>query len=78
MTKSSGIEFWDDARDPRHGTVNGYTNLLCSCDRCREAWRVAHKAYMHRDNNLEKHADRAIAARGGTRTKPYKPRQREE
>lgn len=25
------------ANDPRHGTWNGYTNLGCRCDRCREA-----------------------------------------
>lgn len=23
--------------DPRHGTYNGYSNLKCRCDRCREA-----------------------------------------
>ena len=26
--------------DPRHGTVNGYGNLKCRCDRCRETWAV--------------------------------------
>lgn len=26
--------------DPRHGTGNGYRNLGCRCDRCREAHRV--------------------------------------
>lgn len=25
--------------DPRHGTVNGYTNLRCRCGRCRLAWQ---------------------------------------
>lgn len=24
--------------DPRHGTANGYNNLKCRCDRCRQAW----------------------------------------
>ncbi len=24
--------------DSRHGTVNGYQNLHCRCDRCRGAW----------------------------------------
>lgn len=24
--------------DPRHGTVNGYGNLRCSCPECRAAW----------------------------------------
>lgn len=25
--------------DPRHGTVNGYTNLKCRCDKCKQAIR---------------------------------------
>ncbi len=29
--------FADDPVDPRHGTVNGYSNLRCRCDRCRAA-----------------------------------------
>jgi hypothetical protein len=24
--------------DPRHGTPNGYNNLGCRCQRCRDAW----------------------------------------
>lgn len=24
--------------DPRHGTVNGYSNLGCRCDECRASW----------------------------------------
>lgn len=27
----------DNPNDPRHGTVNGYNNLRCRCDRCRTA-----------------------------------------
>jgi hypothetical protein len=34
--------------DPRHGTTNGYGNLGCRCDACREAARVSHAAYMTR------------------------------
>lgn len=34
--------------DPRHGTTNGYGNLGCRCDRCREAHRINHNAYMTR------------------------------
>ncbi|KWX25625.1 hypothetical protein AFM11_05190 [Mycolicibacterium wolinskyi] len=34
--------------DPRHGTTNGYGNLYCRCDRCREANRLSHSAYMKR------------------------------
>jgi hypothetical protein len=26
--------------DPRHGTVNGYSNWSCRCDECRAAWSV--------------------------------------
>lgn len=42
------------ATDPRHGTINGYTNLMCRCGRCRTAnatymvvWRRRnpHKTY---------------------------------
>lgn len=31
-----------DQKDPRHGTVTGYSSYRCRCDRCRGAWR----AYM--------------------------------
>lgn len=34
--------------DPRHGTPNGYGNLKCRCDACREANRVVHAQYMAR------------------------------
>lgn len=26
------------ADDPRHGTLNGYSNQRCRCDACRAAW----------------------------------------
>lgn len=29
--------FQDNPDDPRHGTINGYNNLKCRCDRCRAA-----------------------------------------
>lgn len=32
--------------DPRHGTLNGYGNLGCRCDRCRAANTAAHRDYM--------------------------------
>ncbi|MCE0485434.1 hypothetical protein [Ornithinimicrobium sediminis] len=32
--------------DPRHGTINGYGNLGCRCDACREAHRENHMRYM--------------------------------
>jgi hypothetical protein len=43
------------ADDPRHGTINGYTNLACRCPECREAWRV----YMNESNHrLGRHRPR--------------------
>lgn len=40
--------FAADLSDKRHGTPNGYVNLKCRCDRCREAHAIAHHAYMVR------------------------------
>lgn len=31
---------WANPDDVRHGTTNGYRNLGCHCDRCKEAQRV--------------------------------------
>ncbi len=39
--------FRADPEDPRHGSINGYDNLACRCDRCTESKRVTHLAYMH-------------------------------
>jgi hypothetical protein len=36
------------ADDPRHGTANGYCNLKCRCDACRNAWREWMSDYNHR------------------------------
>jgi hypothetical protein len=42
--------------DPRHGTVNGYSNLGCRCPECRQAWTEYHYDYMHADEKrLENH-----------------------
>lgn len=30
-------QFFNNPDDPRHGTLNGYDNLCCRCDRCRRA-----------------------------------------
>lgn len=46
--------FQQDLSDPRHGTQNGYTNLVCRCPRCVEAWRVWHYAYMHHPDHPER------------------------
>lgn len=35
MTDSTWFHL--NPNDPRHGTIHGYTNLGCSCDRCRAA-----------------------------------------
>jgi hypothetical protein len=35
-----------DAKDPRHGTANGYTNLGCRCDPCRTARRLYRNSLM--------------------------------
>lgn len=72
--KPSGEEFWDNPEDDRHGTVNGYSNLGCPCELCREAWRKKHLEYMHRGDNLQRHADRQMARRGVERRVPYTPR----
>jgi hypothetical protein len=76
MTKPKGPEFWDDPTDPRHGTVNGYSNLLCSCEPCRKAWADAHRSYMHRGDNLRDHAERQMVYAGASRQRPYVPRAR--
>lgn len=34
--------------DPRHGTPNGYSNLDCRCQPCRDAWNAYIKARNHR------------------------------
>lgn len=50
--------------DPRHGTVNGYGNHRCRCDRCRRAWAREHNAYMHEHpEQVKKATARAKALR---------------
>ncbi len=45
--------------DPRHGTSNGYLNLSCRCQRCRDAFAKQHYDYMHRNpEQQEKHRRR--------------------
>lgn len=43
----SRIRFHADPDDPRHGTLNGYSNLKCRCSRCR----AANTAYYARRRN---------------------------
>lgn len=38
MTKpETRQQFQSDLGDPRHGTINGYSNLRCRCPKCRSA-----------------------------------------
>jgi len=65
--------------DPRHGTVNGYTNVKCRCDRCRKAWRAVVNQYkkdriqrlMH-NPKLAEHGKYTTYANWGCRCEPCK------
>lgn len=63
-----------------HGTVGGYTNHACRCDRCREAMRLGQLRYMDRSPDArEAHRLRLLARRGrppAPRTRPFAPRVR--
>ena len=49
--------------DPRHGTVNGYSNLDCRCQRCRDAWAADSK--QKRSKRAERIAlDPSVAVHG--------------
>lgn len=48
--------------DQRHGTVNGYGNLGCRCERCRAAHAAAHAAYIKR----QREAGRVIGNHGSS------------
>lgn len=37
-----------DLSDPRHGTVSCYTGWKCRCEPCREANKIACKAWAER------------------------------
>lgn len=53
--------------DPRHGTVNGYTNLGCRCPACTRSNADRMRDYMNRHpEQREKHRqrERAKSARG--------------
>jgi hypothetical protein len=43
--------------DSRHGTLNGYTNHGCRCDRCRQANTDACRAYKHRTGRNQPYAE---------------------
>lgn len=42
------IAFYQDVSDHRHGSLNGYTNLGCRCDRCKAANAANCKDYRSR------------------------------
>jgi len=46
MTTADRIQPGD--RDPRHGTENGYKNLLCRCEPCRAAHAAHHRTLRTR------------------------------
>jgi hypothetical protein len=48
--------------DPRHGTVNGYGNLGCRCQPCRDA----HAAYRRERGYAAKYIERNVARACGT------------
>lgn len=53
----------DDPSDPRHGTLNGYQNQRCRCDRCR----AANTAAFHRirEERPDLVAARRVRAKAG-------------
>jgi hypothetical protein len=48
--------------DPRHGTTNGYGNLRCRCQPCRDAWAAKHREAGY----TARYRDRNVAAICGT------------
>lgn len=38
--------FYRNPDDSRHGSTNGYNNLGCRCQRCKDAWAADHLRYM--------------------------------
>lgn len=51
--------------DPRHGTQNGYTNLKCRCQFCRDAWATYHHARGYQTKYRDK-----LTAKGMRRDSP--------
>jgi hypothetical protein len=60
-----------------HGTVNGYTNLGCRCEKCRAAWARAHKDYLDRHpEQREKARQRERVRRGRPAEMPWRAKPR--
>lgn len=53
------------ADDPRHGTNNGYGNLKCRCQPCRDA-HAEYQRRIHRDWRERRRAQ-GVTARGTLR-----------
>lgn len=55
--------------DPRHGSANGYSNLNCRCQPCRDAWaaRIA-DYYVRHPEQVHAKKMRSRASRGVTST----------
>lgn len=61
--------------DPRHGTSNGYINLGCRCQPCRDAHAAKHREYMRtHPEQREKARLRELASRG----RPPAPRKQSD
>lgn len=43
MAQQYKKKFRENPDDPRHGSLNGYDNLDCRCDRCKAAAKVRRK-----------------------------------
>lgn len=41
-------------RDHRHGTIGGYSNWDCRCDRCTKAHSAYHKAYVLKTGRVKR------------------------
>ena len=46
----------------KHGTLNGYTNYGCRCDRCCDAQQAYHRAYdaMHCAEHVDEYVERTM------------------
>ena len=54
------------ANDPRHGTLNCYTNLRCRCEKCRRAQADAKREWRRRQPKKKRQPDRVCCADCGS------------
>ena len=62
-----------DPADPRHGSVNGYSNLKCKCDPCRLEWNRFCREYQ-RAQRAKRKAFKQFVAGFGPVHMPEPPR----